>query len=79
MADPTLLPVHFGSPCLHPEDFPAVFIRRDLSAMVIAASLPAKLTYTVAWVQADEHAFVHYIQGTLLSCLSAHRTERLAA
>jgi len=56
-----------------------VFIRRDLSAMVIAASLPAKLTYTVAWVQADEHAFVHYIQGTLLSCLSAHRTERSAA
>lgn len=62
-----------------PEDFSAVFIRHDLSAMMIAPLWPAKLTYTVAWVQAHEHALVHYIQGMLLTGLSAHRTERSAA
>ena len=60
------------------EDFSKMFIRHDLSAMMTAALLPAKFTYAVAWVQADEHALVHYIQGMLFIYLSAHRTERSA-
>lgn len=54
-----------------PEDFSVIFIRHDLSAMMIAALLPAKQTDTVAWVQADEHALVHYIQGMLHTGQSA--------
>ena len=46
---------------------------------MIASLWPAKLTYTVAWVQAHEHAFVYYTQGTLFTCFAAHRTERSAS
>ncbi len=62
-----------------PEDFSASFIGHNLSASMTAALLLTKFTYAVAWVQADEHALVHYIQGMLLAGLSAHRTECLAA